>query len=61
MIDGEWGSGKTYFLKHSLLKIMESADYGKDKRRKYAYVSLTNIKTKKIQSSFRVFSFKEMF
>jgi len=45
MIDGEWGSGKTYFLKHSLLKIMESADYGKDKRRKYAYVSLYGVKS----------------
>lgn len=36
MIDGEWGSGKTYFLTHSLMRIMETIDMGKDKRRKYA-------------------------
>ena len=32
MIDGEWGSGKTYFLTHSLMRIMETIDMGKDKR-----------------------------
>ena len=40
MIDGDWGSGKTYFLTHSLIRIMETIDIGRDKRRKYAYVSL---------------------
>lgn len=45
MIDGEWGSGKTYFLTHSLIKIMETIDIGKDKRRKYAYVSLYGAKS----------------
>lgn len=45
MIDGDWGSGKTYFLTHSLLDIMADIDLGKDKRRKYAYVSLYGVKT----------------
>lgn len=45
MIDGDWGSGKTYFLTHSLIKIMETIDIGKDKRRKYAYVSLYGAKS----------------
>jgi hypothetical protein len=45
MIDGDWGSGKTYFLTHSLMKIMETIDVGKDKRRKYAYVSLYGAKS----------------
>lgn len=45
MIDGDWGSGKTYFLTHSLLKIMENIDVGKDKTRKYAYVSLYGAKS----------------
>lgn len=45
MIDGDWGSGKTYFLTHSLMRIMETIDIGKDKRRKYAYVSLYGAKS----------------
>lgn len=45
MIDGDWGSGKTYFLTHSLMKIMETIDIGKDIRRKYAYVSLYGAKS----------------
>ncbi len=45
MIDGDWGSGKTYFLTHSLMRIMETIDYGKSKRRKYAYVSLYGVKS----------------
>ena len=45
MIDGDWGSGKTYFLTHSLMKIMETIDIGKNKRRKYAYVSLYGAKS----------------
>ena len=40
MIDGEWGTGKTYFLTHSLMNIIEMMDVGKNKRRKCAYVSL---------------------
>ena len=45
MIDGDWGSGKTYFLTHSLVRIMENIDIGKEKRRKYAYVSLYGAKS----------------
>lgn len=45
MIDGDWGSGKTYFLTHSLVRIMETIDLGKDRRRKYAYVSLYGSKS----------------
>ena len=45
MIDGDWGSGKTYFLTHSLMRIMETIDIGKEKRRKYAYVSLYGAKS----------------
>jgi hypothetical protein len=45
MIDGEWGSGKTFFLTHSLIRIMETIDDGKAKRRKCAYVSLYGAKS----------------
>ncbi len=45
MIDGDWGSGKTYFLTHSLIKIMKNIDNGKDKPRKYAYISLYGAKS----------------
>lgn len=45
MIDGEWGSGKTFFLTHSLVRIMETIDDGKIKRRKCAYVSLYGAKS----------------
>ena len=45
MINGDWGSGKTYFLTHSLMKIIETIDSGKNKRRKYAYVSLYGVKS----------------
>lgn len=45
MIDVDWGSGKTYFLTHSLVRIMENIDIGKEKRRKYAYVSLYGAKS----------------
>lgn len=36
MIDGDWGSGKTYFLTHSLMDIIQNIDNGKSKPRKYA-------------------------
>lgn len=45
MIDGNWGSGKTYFLTHSLLQIVENIDMGKNRRRKYAYVTLYGVKS----------------
>ena len=45
MINGEWGSGKTFFLTHSLMRIIETIDNGKAKRRKCAYVSLYGAKS----------------
>lgn len=45
MVNGEWGSGKTYFLTHSLMEIIESADIGRNEKRKYAYVSLYGAKS----------------
>lgn len=57
MIDGEWGSGKTYFLKDSLMRIMENIDNGKNKRRKYAYVSLYGVKSIEEISKEIVFQF----
>lgn len=45
MINGEWGSGKTYFLRHSLLKVLESIDSGKKDRRKFTYISLYGVKS----------------
>lgn len=44
MIDGEWGSGKTYFFKHNVWDIVKSIDYGKAQRRKCSYVSLYGVK-----------------
>ncbi|MGN1115175.1 MAG: P-loop NTPase fold protein, partial [Candidatus Ornithomonoglobus sp.] len=42
MIDGNWGSGKTYFLVHTLPQIMTDAVI-KRERKHYAYVSLYGI------------------
>ncbi len=45
LIDGEWGSGKTYFLKHSLMGVVENVDARKAEKRKCAYVSLYGLKS----------------
>ncbi|MFR0898367.1 MAG: P-loop NTPase fold protein [Anaerobutyricum sp.] len=45
MIDGDWGSGKTYFLTHSLTDIIEKLDEENDEQRRYAYVSLYGVKS----------------
>lgn len=45
MIDGDWGSGKTYFLTHSLMDLIQNIDNGKSEQRKYAYVSLYGVKS----------------
>lgn len=45
LIDGDWGSGKTYFLTHSLIEIMKNIDNPKKNKRKYAYVSLYGLKS----------------
>ncbi len=44
LIDGEWGSGKTYFIKENLMKNLESkADDGSRLTIKYGYISLFGI------------------
>ena len=45
MIDGDWGSGKTYFLTHSLTGIIKKVDKENDEQRRYAYVSLYGVKS----------------
>lgn len=45
MIDGEWGSGKTYFLTHSLIDVIQDIQDKKEEKRKYAYVSLYGVKS----------------
>lgn len=57
MIDGEWGSGKTYFLTHSLMRIVQTVDIGKNIIRKYAYVSLYGTKSIEEISKEIVFQF----
>lgn len=42
MIDGKWGSGKTYFLKNRLIEEIEKIDVG-DKKCKVIYISLYGI------------------
>lgn len=44
MIDGEWGVGKTYFITHSLIKIIEKIE-NDNLKKKCAYVSLYGIKS----------------
>lgn len=58
LLNGEWGSGKTYFMTHSLQTIIEEADIGKNERRKYAYVSLYGVKsTEEISKEIVFYSF----
>lgn len=45
MIDGDWGSGKTYFLTQSLMKSIKDKEVRKKQKRKYAYVSLYGMKS----------------
>ena len=45
MIDGEWGSGKTYFLTHSLVDVIENIEGGKWEKKKCAYISLYGLNT----------------
>jgi len=40
MIDGKWGSGKTYFIKQALPQLLENVDKNKDNNKKFAYISL---------------------
>ncbi len=44
LIDGEWGSGKTHFVKNELKTAIEKTEVGEDKR-KVKYISLYGCKT----------------
>ena len=45
MIDGEWGCGKTYFVKNCLFKAIDSHQAGTERHRTPKYISLYGIKT----------------
>lgn len=45
MIDGEWGCGKTYFVKNGLTKSIDSKEQKAKKPRKVVYISLYGYKT----------------
>ena len=40
LIDGEWGSGKTFFIKNTLSKEIEKQEEGREKPRAIKYISL---------------------
>lgn len=49
MIDGDWGTGKTYFFTHSIVPIIEKFSVKHVERKKYGYVSLYGLeKTEEI-------------
>lgn len=45
LIDGEWGSGKTYFVNHSLCRAIEKQEKEGDKPRLIKYISLYGCKS----------------
>ncbi len=45
LIDGEWGSGKTFFVTKTLSPEIEEQEAKNDKKRKIKYVSLYGCKT----------------
>lgn len=45
MIDGEWGCGKTFFVKNGLFKSIDSYNAGTERHRTPKYISLYGIKT----------------
>ena len=45
LIDGEWGSGKTFFIKNTLSKEIEKQEEGREKPRAIKYISLYGCKT----------------
>lgn len=45
MIDGEWGSGKTYFVKHTLLTELENIEKENKQNRLVKYLSLYGCRT----------------
>lgn len=48
LIDGEWGCGKTYYIKNSLIKDIVSHEGEKENGRKVKYISLYGCKVFKI-------------
>ena len=44
LIDGEWGSGKTYFVNNTLTKIIEKQESDLETSRKVQYISLYGCK-----------------
>ena len=45
MIDGDWGCGKTYFVKNGLFKAIDGHEAGTEQHRTPKYISLYGIKT----------------
>ena len=45
LIDGEWGCGKTYYIKNSLIKDIVSHEGEKENGRKVKYISLYGCKS----------------
>ena len=45
LIDGTWGSGKTYLYKNYLVEAIDSSEIGKNERRQNVYISLYGIST----------------
>lgn len=45
MVDGDWGCGKTYFVKNSLFKAIDGHEAGIEHHRTPKYISLYGIKT----------------
>lgn len=45
MIDGDWGCGKTYFVKNGLFKAIDGHEAGTERHRTPKYISLYGIKT----------------
>lgn len=59
LIDGEWGSGKTYFITHVLSKEIKNQEKDKVKPRKLKYISLYGCKTMNDVQENIVWSFAE--
>lgn len=45
MIDGAWGTGKTFLYKNKLIDVINGIEYGKTERRENAYISLYGVST----------------
>lgn len=45
LIDGAWGSGKTYLYENYLVRAIDSIERGKNERKRNVYISLYGIST----------------